>query len=86
MGKYTKTEKVNKSKEVYPSDYGSHASMLVNDNGGQRVTCKDGRGVYVTERKALDNGMMDYHRSVSLEERETTLREYYNEDNCDSTI
>jgi len=51
----------------YPSRFGSHSSMMVDpqpeDLGQDEVFLEDEYGQYVTERKFLDTGLMDPHRT-----------------------
>jgi len=50
------------TKEVkypYPSRFGSHKSMQVDDNP---ITCKDEFGIYHTTIDRLDNGLADPNR------------------------
>lgn len=49
-------------KYPYPSQYGSHASMVVRENDDGTVVCKDEYGEYVTEKKRLDDGTADPKR------------------------
>jgi len=82
--KYKKSEVVKPKSVVYPSSFGSHASMMVvdgeygviNESTSDVVFCVDNRGIYMTERVRLDNHMSDYNRSVSTEEREAKLDTY----------
>ena len=70
MAKYAPVKK--KKKEVFPSLYGSHASMVDEDltqvgyDMGEvspnEVVCKDAGGTYVTLKSRLDNGMADINR------------------------
>lgn len=58
----------NKATYPYPSQFGSHTSMIDNDATAQLddsklVACKDAYGVYITERNRLDDGMNDVNRS-----------------------
>lgn len=84
MAKYKQNAPVKKeSTKSYPSQYGSHASM-VNDefiefnSMGHLVVCTDGRGNYITEKKMLDNGFCDYNRSVNVDLREARFNELIN--------
>lgn len=60
------TEKVNRKK--LPSQYGSHASMIVDhatvelEDPVNFVCLEDENGFYVTERNRLDNGLADPNR------------------------
>jgi hypothetical protein len=56
-----------KEKYPYPSQYGSHASMVDNDataqlTDEQAVVCMDEGGWYVTLKRRLDNGLADPNR------------------------
>ncbi|RDJ35413.1 MAG: hypothetical protein DWQ19_11395 [Crenarchaeota archaeon] len=55
------------SKPEYPSQFGSHASMIDQEATDQlgnpdRVVLKDDHGVYETDRNRLDNGLADPNR------------------------
>jgi hypothetical protein len=83
MAKYNPNKSSNtKSKIEYPSEFGSHTSMIdhdyaeVNDDDSEFVVCKDGRGSYLTSRSNLDNNLCDYNRSANTEKRESILDEY----------
>lgn len=56
----------NSSKVVkypYPSRFGSHASMVINDDLiDKNVTCQDEFGEYTTQADRLDNGLADPNR------------------------
>ena len=59
------TEK--KHKNPYPSEYGSHKSMVIPTPPeirleSHQVLCQDQLGPYVTEKTRLDNGMADPNR------------------------
>lgn len=53
-----------------PSEFGSHASMVVAEPpakwlvlcGPNDVVCQDQRGFYVTQKSRLDNGLSDPNR------------------------
>jgi hypothetical protein len=51
---------------AYPSLYGSHASMVIEDKDTKveenEVICKDEFGTYTTEKNRLDNGLADPNR------------------------
>lgn len=76
--KYTGKKDV-KFKSKYPSEYGSHKSMLddkyseINEDEIPAVICKDDRGSYHTQAHKLDNGICDYSRAVNIESREQQL-------------
>ena len=48
-------------KYPYPSRFGSHKLMVVNESG-DKVICKDEFGEYETEKWRLDNGLADPNR------------------------
>lgn len=62
-----KREEVVEKKSLYPSQYGSHKSMI-NEEKTQKlkdknlVVCTDDLGDYTTERIKLDNGLADVNR------------------------
>ena len=82
MAKYNPNKNTKTASPKYPSEFGSHASMLVadgvygdlNDANGEIVYCEDVRGVYATKRVILDNGLSDFNRWISVEERELNLK------------
>ena len=50
-------------KYPYPSRFGSHKSMLINDDLiDNNITCEDEFGEYNTTRDRLDNGRSDPNR------------------------
>lgn len=51
-------------KYPYPSYYGSHASMVIAENGDGTVTCKDENGEYITTKDRLDSGLADPRRYI----------------------
>lgn len=58
----------------FPTRYGSHASMVVSEEteklGDPTVcVCKDEHGMYVTEKKRLDDRMADPNRHSDTEWR-----------------
>lgn len=58
---------MSKSKEkaikyAYPSRFGSHSSMVVEDCGANHVVCEDEHGKYLTERHRIDSGLTDPNR------------------------
>tara|TARA_Y100000034_G_scaffold116828_1_gene155631 strand:+ start:1530 stop:1763 length:234 start_codon:yes stop_codon:yes gene_type:complete len=64
--------KDEKRRMEFPSDYGSHASMIDQSetedlNDPKRVVLRDNHGTYTTERHRLDNGMADPNRYSSRE-------------------
>ena len=82
--KYKATTSTTKSKKTsYPSEYGSHASMInenfegFNDAGHDCIVCTDDRGNYITERKHLDSGLCDYNRSVNIEARDARFDAHF---------
>ena len=61
---------VKKEEYAYPSQYGSHASMVVENNEGDAwIACKDEKGPYVTSRTHLDSGLMDPYRLTTAKFR-----------------
>lgn len=79
--KYKATTEGKKKHQSYPSQHGSHKTMLSKDpihitfNKAKRsrVICEDSHGCYVTDRKCLDNGLTDYNRSVNIKDRSATF-------------
>ena len=80
---YKQTAK--KEKKVYietPSTCGSHASMRSTEDTHvaymeahpDRVILQDNDGFYITETKALDNGICDYNRRDNLDKRSKRLK------------
>ena len=70
MAKKTKTKKDEKFKMEYPSQYGSHASMIDEEETEKlsdktKVACRAEKGLYITERNRLDNGLADPNRYSS---------------------
>jgi len=67
MAKYKQQPTTKKEEKIYPSDFGSHASM-VNENLTEKlndeklVVCVDKEGPYVTAKKRLDDGLADPNR------------------------
>jgi len=58
----------------YPSRYGSHGSMVVENNEGEPwIVCKDGKGYYVTSRTHLDSGLMDPYRLTTAKFRKAMI-------------
>lgn len=58
---------MSKSKEKavkyqYPSYFGSHSSMVVEDCGENHVVCEDEHGKYLTERWRINSGLADPNR------------------------
>ena len=65
--KYNRNTAKKEVAPTYPSTCGSHASMLSDkhsdfNESGSIVICEDARGPYMTERKCLDNNMVDGNR------------------------
>lgn len=58
---YTKKQHETGVTITTPSAYGSHSSMVVEENGDE-VTCEDERGKYTTLRSRLDSGLADPNR------------------------
>lgn len=66
MAKY-KAKEDKPKKSDYPSQYGSHASMIDEEATAKlkdpsRVICKDDHGLYETDRSRLDSGLADPNR------------------------
>lgn len=84
MKKSAKAKMVQTKKDYpYPTHFGSHESMIDeeatkkmfgDDKDSEKVVLKDDLGLYVTERRKLDNGLNDYNRS-SYEEARTRVKE-----------
>lgn len=80
MAKYKKRQisQPVKIEKKFPSNYGSHASM-VNDIFTQKLNfegysvLEDERGFYGTENCRLDSGIMDNRRMSSVENRKAFL-------------
>ncbi len=71
-------------KIVYPSDFGSHASMVnaeltgkiaKQDEADPWQVLTDERGNYATRKNRLDNGMADPNRFADLPSREQQVKE-----------
>ena len=77
MGKKGKRQYKAPSKDKeypYPSQYGSHKSMVVDENIGEAyVACEDEKGLYVTSRSYLDSGLRDPWRTTTKNFRKTML-------------
>ena len=77
MGKKGKRQYKASSKEKeypYPSRYGSHKSMVVDENVGEAwVACEDEKGLYATSRHHLDNGLTDPWRTPTASFRKDML-------------
>ena len=78
--KYTSSQPKKNEVGTYPTPYGSHKSMLSSDyqsfnKDGKTVVCKDERGLYVTLRKNLDNGLCDRKRIAPNFQREASISE-----------
>jgi hypothetical protein len=70
-----------KDKYPYPSQFGSHASMVVKEETEQLaddklVVCKDAYGMYVTEKDRLDCGLADPNRNCNPKWRTKNLEEF----------
>lgn len=81
MATYKKTTAVKASAVVYPSDHGSHATMVDDDyiefnaDDHGMIVCKDNRGSYLTTKALLDSGLCDMNRAMDTETRECKLKE-----------
>lgn len=66
-------------KYLFPSHYGSHASMVdqaeTSRLDSEWCVCKDEYGMYVTLRRNVDTGLADPYRAGSLEWRTQKLQE-----------
>lgn len=54
--------KDTKATYKYPSRFGSHKSMVVEENSDGTVILQDEFGVYTTDATRLDNGLADPKR------------------------
>ena len=62
----------------YPSRYGSHESMVVENNEGDAwIACKDDKGPYVTSRTHLESGLMDPYRLTTLKFRRDMVKKHF---------
>ena len=81
MGKKGKRQYKAPSKDKeypYPSRYGSHESMVVENNEGDAwIACKDDRGPYVTSRTHLDSGLMDPYRITTSKFRRGMVEKHF---------
>lgn len=75
-----KKKNVKIEKPKFPSEFGSHKSMLDPDYVGKtgQVICIDDRGKYVTYSSRLDNGLADSYRFVDIKSREKELEIFLN--------
>ena len=74
MAKKTFSKTDEKRKAEYPSDYGSHASMIDEEatkalKDRTKVVLRDDQGTYITERKRLDSGLADPNRYSGRKEK-----------------
>jgi hypothetical protein len=63
---------------LYPSPYGSHASMVDTKytlKDKNMVVCVDERGLYVTKKNCLDSGLADPSRNATYEYRKKCFNE-----------
>jgi hypothetical protein len=83
--KEDKKESKNKA-PVFPSDFGSHASMInqeltgkitaaKQDAGDPWTILKDERGDYATRKSRLDTGLADPNRYADLPAREQQVKQ-----------
>ena len=81
MGKKGKRQYTAPSKEKdspYPSRYGSHESMVVENNEGDAwIACREEKGPYVTSRTHLDSGLMDPYRLTTAKFRRGMGKKHY---------
>ena len=84
--KDTKAGGKKEAKVVYPSDFGSHASMAneeltgkisagKQDAGDPWVILKDDRGDYATRKSRLDTGLADPNRCADQPVRDQAVKE-----------
>ena len=85
----SKDEKKDGKKEqkiIYPSEFGSHASMTNEELNGKIAAAKqdasdpwvilaDERGPYATRKSQLDSGMADPHRCADQPVRDQSFNE-----------
>lgn len=62
MGKSKSGMPTKQAEYQYPSNYGSHKSMVVEERDDGTVVCKDEFGNYVTDKDRLDTGLADPNR------------------------
>lgn len=63
MAKASKKQHTTGINITTPSQFGSHASMVVGEADTEgMVVCKDDRGEYITFANRLDNGLADPRR------------------------
>lgn len=67
MAKKMKSKTSSSRKSKWPSDFGSHASMIdeaetTELNDPIKVVIRDDHGTYITLRNRLDNGLADPNR------------------------
>ena len=79
MGKKNKKWKapVKEFESLYPSRYGSHASMVVSNAkpvDDALVICLDEKGAYITEKQRLDTGIADSKRWAGQRYREEVFK------------
>ena len=81
MGKKGKRQYTAASKDKeypYPSRYGSHTSMVVeNKEGDAWIACNDEKGPYVTSRTHLDSGLMDPYRLTTPKFRRDMVKKHF---------
>lgn len=72
-----------KEEYPYPSQFGSHASMIVEEETKRLhddcfVICKDAFGMYVTEKANIDNGLADtYRNNLQMVNEKQTWRDWF---------
>ena len=74
----TLKQKQEKRERVYPSDFGSHLSMIDKEASEglpeHLVALRDGEGLYITERNRLDSGLADANRYGSVAARQISTQ------------
>ena len=76
MPKKRKKQTSTPTESKYPSRFGSHRVMVEEELDKIYVICKDDRGLYLTKKFRLDNGLSDPGRWGATEYRELKLREH----------
>jgi len=64
------------TEQEYPSKFGSHLVMVEEELDKDTVICKDDRGLYLTKKFRLDDGLADPSRWGPTEFREQKLNTY----------
>ena len=84
MSKQSQLPETPKPKTVYPSEFGSHESMVnakLTEKLGKPdlVVCEDDDGPYVTERNRLGSWLADPNRYSSMKARDMKLHKLVEE-------